>query len=134
MIYFVALLSGALFGLGLTVSMMSDPEKVLAFLDVAGRWDPSLALVLVAAVATTAIGYRFVWRLSKPSFAGAFLTPDRTRLDRPLLVGAAVFGVGWGLAGFCPGPAFAALLIGGEEPLIFLLSMGVGFVIVRWFR
>ena len=108
-----ALAAGLLFGLGLTVSQMANPAKVLGFLDLAGDWDPSLAFVLAGAVATAALGFRLVQRAGRPLLAPAFRLPTATRIDRPLLLGAAIFGLGWGLVGFCPGPALAALGLDG---------------------
>ncbi len=101
--------SGTLFGMGLVVSQMIDPGKVLAFLDVAGRWDPSLALVMVGALAVAVPGFRLAQARSVPPLSGRRDAPSHLTIDRELLAGAAVFGVGWGLVGFCPGPAIASL-------------------------
>jgi len=107
-------LSGVLFGAGLVLSGMTQPSKVLGFLDVAaisaGTWDPTLLFVLGGAVITTFIGYRLVWRRAHPMYATRFQLPTATALDMPLLGGAAIFGIGWGLAGYCPGPALASLV------------------------
>ncbi len=100
---------GLLFGIGLVVSGMSDPAKVLNFLDFTGTWDPSLAFVMGGAVITAFIGFRVVLGRSAPVFAGRFNLPTKSDVDGQLLTGAAVFGLGWGLGGFCPGPAFTAL-------------------------
>ncbi len=121
-----ALLAGILFGLGLAVSQMINPQKVIAFLDVFGDWDPSLALVLAGAVVVSFVGFRIANRQVAPLFAPEFRAPTRTELDPRLLTGAAVFGIGWGLAGYCPGPAISALAIGSWEPVIFLLAMAAG--------
>jgi uncharacterized membrane protein YedE/YeeE len=121
-----ALASGTLFGVGLVVSQMIDPGKVLAFLDVAGRWDPSLALVMVGALAVAVPGFRLARARSAPLLGGRFETPSRATIDRKLLVGAAVFGVGWGLVGFCPGPAIASLAFARPESWIFVVAMLAG--------
>lgn len=121
-----ALLCGVLFGAGLTLSAMVNPEKVLNFLDVAGHWDPSLALVMGSAVAVTLVAFPLVLRRPRPWFGARFQLPHKSNLDAPLLIGAALFGVGWGLAGYCPGPALAALSFGRSEPLVFVLAMLVG--------
>jgi uncharacterized membrane protein YedE/YeeE len=121
-----ALGSGTLFGIGLVVSQMIDPGKVLAFLDVAGRWDPSLALVMVGALAVAVPGFRLAQASSVPVLGGRFDAPSHSTIDRKLLVGAAVFGVGWGLVGFCPGPAIASLAFARPESLIFVLAMLAG--------
>jgi uncharacterized membrane protein YedE/YeeE len=118
--------SGTLFGMGLVVSQMIDPGKVLAFLDVAGRWDPSLALVMVGALAVAVPGFRLAQAPSVPALGGQRDAPSHPRIDRELLAGAAVFGVGWGLVGFCPGPAIASLPFARPESLIFVLAMLAG--------
>ncbi|MDO0947402.1 DUF6691 family protein [Chromohalobacter israelensis] len=102
-------LAGLLFGLGLAISGMTDPARVIGFLDVAGDWDPTLVFVLGGAVVTTFIGYRLVWRRQTPLFESRFQLPTRRDLDTRLLGGAALFGIGWGLSGYCPGPAVASL-------------------------
>ena len=127
-----ALASGLVFGFGLALSHMVEPTKVLAFLDVAGRWDPSLALVMAGAVAVTFFAYRRIGRRSKPLLAPHFLLPTRSELDRPLIVGAAIFGVGWGLAGYCPGPGIAALGLGTWEAPVFIAALAAGSLAHRW--
>jgi uncharacterized membrane protein YedE/YeeE len=124
-----ALIAGAVFGLGLTISQMIDPQKVLAFLDVFGGWDPSLAFVMGGALVVTAVGYRFVWRRARPVFADGFQLPTNTKLDARLAIGAIMFGVGWGLVGLCPGPAIAGLLLGGGDTLLFVGAMLAGFYV-----
>lgn len=122
-----ALGSGLLFGLGLTVSRMIDPAKVLGFLDIAGQWDPSLALVLAGATGTAAIGFRVIFgRQSAPLFAEAFSLPTARAIDRRLVIGAAIFGVGWGLVGLCPGPALAGLGLAFRPVAIFVAAMLTG--------
>ena len=104
-----ALLAGLVFGLGLTVSSMVNPAKVLAFLDLFGNWDPSLAFVMGGALVVTALGYRLVWRRDRPVFAERFQVPGNRKVDARLAFGAVLFGIGWGLVGLCPGPAISAL-------------------------
>jgi len=128
-----ALFAGALFGLGLTVSRMIDPAKVLGFLDVAGEWDPSLALVLAGAAGTAAIGYRLVLGRGAPLFAGSFNLPTRSDIDLRLLGGAALFGVGWGLVGLCPGPALVGLGVAFGPVAVFVISMLAGMALFRAF-
>lgn len=120
-------LSGLLFGLGLLISGMADPAKVLGFLDIGGAWDPSLALVMLGAIAVTAPAYARLKRRGVTVTVGAPLQwPTARRIDRRLLSGAALFGVGWGLVGLCPGPAIVVAAQGYEEALTFVLAMLVG--------
>lgn len=128
-----ALLSGLLFGAGLAISGMVNPAKVLNFLDLAGSFDPTLLFVLGGAVVTTFIGYKLVLPRSEPLFAERFRLPERTDIDARLVGGAGVFGLGWGLAGFCPGPAIAAVVSLRIEPFIFIAAMAVGMMAVGWF-
>lgn len=121
-----ALPAGLLFGLGLAVSGMIDPAQVLGFLDVAGAWNPSLAFVLVGAVAVSAAGYALARRWTRPLFAAKFDLPAAAAIDIRLVLGAAIFGVGWGLAGFCPGPAIASLSLGLPHSIAFVIAMLVG--------
>lgn len=118
-----AALSGLLFGLGLALSGMLDPARVLGFLDVAGAWDPSLAFVLGGAVLASACGYALSRRLRRPAFAERFDIPANRRIDGRLLLGAALFGIGWGLAGLCPGPALAVLPLGIGQGFVFVAAM-----------
>ncbi|GJD57420.1 YeeE/YedE family protein [Methylobacterium dankookense] len=126
-----ALASGVLFGFGLALSGMMDPRKVLGFLDLAGAWDPSLAFVLAGAVAVSALGYALKARMARPVLAPRFEVPANTRLDARLLGGAALFGIGWGLAGLCPGPALAGLVLGLPEIALFVAAMLVGMLLHR---
>jgi uncharacterized membrane protein YedE/YeeE len=127
--------TGLIFGLGLLVSGMSNPAKVLNFLDLAairtGGWDPSLAFVMMGAVAVTFIGYRRVLKRQQPIFADSFHLPGREDLTSRLVSGAAIFGVGWGLAGFCPGPAFVALGYGSSASIRFMIAMLIGMAVAR---
>jgi uncharacterized protein len=125
------LLLGLLFGVGLVVSGMSDPAKVLNFLDLAGTWDPSLAFVMAGGVLVAFIGYRLVFARGKPLLDGAFHLPTATKIDGRLVAGAAIFGIGWGLGGFCPGPAITALGLAQPGTLVFLPAMAVGLWIAK---
>lgn len=124
-------LTGLVFGIGIAVSGMMNPAKVLNFFDVAGRWDASLAFVMGGALIVTALGYRLVWRRSKPVFEDQFQVPGSTRIDRKLLGGSALFGIGWGIAGFCPGAALPALGTGRWEVVLFVVAVIVGLVLRR---
>lgn len=128
----LAAFSGLVFGLGLGLSQMIDRERVIGFLNVAGVWDPTLLFVLGGAVAVTAISFRFVLRLPHPWWGEKFYLPLQQSIDAPLLLGAAIFGVGWGIAGYCPGPAIAALVLGTPNPLVFLLATIAGSLTYRW--
>ncbi len=127
---------GSVFGLGLVIAGMSDPAKVLNFLDLGaiptGGWDPSLAFVMAGAIAVTFIGFKLVLRRPQPIFGGKFHLPTATDIDARIIAGPAIFGIGWGLAGFCPGPAFTALTTGGSTALIFVATMLVGMAGARW--
>ena len=120
---------GLVFGVGLVVSGMSDPAKVLNFLDVAGSWDPSLAFVMGGASVTAFVGYRLAWRRERPVAIAEFDLPTNNAVDAPLLTGAALFGLGWGIGGFCPGPAWTALPLAAPGTLVFLPAMLVGFAL-----
>lgn len=127
-----ALIVGLVFGIGLALSGMMNPAKVLNFFDVAGTWDPSLAFVMGGAVIVTFIGYRMVSRRDAPLFGGHFQFPDSTAIDGRLIGGSALFGVGWGIAGFCPGPAITALGTGRWEVALFVVSVVAGLGIRRF--
>jgi uncharacterized membrane protein YedE/YeeE len=127
-----ALLAGLLFGFGLAVSQMTDPDKVLNFLDVAGRWDPSLALVMGGALAVSLPGFAWLRRRERASACGdALQLPNTTRIDARLIVGSALFGIGWGIAGYCPGPALANLAHGTLEAIAFIAAMLAGSQLAR---
>jgi uncharacterized protein len=128
----VQFLIGLLFGSGLVIAGMSDPAKVLNFLDVTRNWDPSLAFVMGGAVIVTFIGYKLVWKRGAPIFDTTFHVPVSQAIDAKLLSGAALFGVGWGLGGLCPGPAFTALGTGHQSAVVFVVAMCVGMVAARW--
>jgi uncharacterized membrane protein YedE/YeeE len=128
----VGLLAGTAFGLGLGVSQMVDPRKVLGFLDIAGAWDPSLMFVLGGAVGVTALGFRFVLRRPAPLLGDRFHLSRAVAIDAPLCAGAVLFGIGWGLAGYCPGPAIASLGFANPEALWFLPAMLAGIGLQRW--
>jgi len=128
---FSALAAGVIFGVGLALSQMVNPNKVINFLDITGEWDPSLIFVLGGAVLTTTIAYRFIFSRSKPVFADDFQLPTLLQIDRQLFIGAVLFGVGWGVIGYCPGPAVASLGFGLEEPLIVVISMLAGMLFYR---
>lgn len=129
----IALAAGLLFGAGLAVSGMHDPAKVLGFLDIAaiavGGWDPSLAFVMAGGLAVTLPAFWYARRRTAPLAAPAFQAPAATSVDRRLLLGALVFGVGWGLVGYCPGPALAALAFGATGTIVFVLAMIAGMML-----
>lgn len=122
---------GLLFGCGILISGMGNPAKVLNFFDLAGTWDPSLAFVMGGALLVTAIGYRLVFRMGRPLLAEAFSLPTRTDLDLKLIGGSAVFGIGWGLSGFCPGGLIPVLGL-GFEPLLTAAAITAGILTARW--
>lgn len=125
-------LSGFLFGLGLAVSNMINPAKVLNFLDIAGTWDPTLLLVMTAGLVVTFIGYRLVLARPEPFFSSRFHLPASNAIDARLMGGAALFGIGWGLAGLCPGPAIAGLVYARPQSIIFVFAMVAGMLIAHF--
>jgi len=127
----IALVSGTLFGLGLCVSQMINPAKVLAFLDVAGHWDPSLALVMGSALSVMALAWRWHRSHHPVALSAEIRLADLGHIDAPLVIGAVLFGVGWGLVGYCPGPALSALSLFSLKPVIFVASMLVGMGLFR---
>jgi len=127
----VSCITGLIFGLGLLISGMANPAKVQNFLDLAGTFDPSLIFVMLGAVVVTFIGYRFVLRRPKPLFAERFFVPTLKDVDARLVVGAGLFGIGWGLSGFCPGPAITSLPLLAKGTLIFVPAMIVGIGLAR---
>lgn len=129
MTVFTAFLAGLVFGFGLIVSGMANPAKVTGFLDLAGSWDPSLACVMAGAIAVGVAGYRFVRRRERSLLGAPLQIPTSRRIDRRLVVGSALFGIGWGLAGICPGPALVLMGSGVPEGFVFVLAMLVGMVL-----
>lgn len=125
------LLSGALFGAGLTVGGMVDPQRVRGFLDIFGAWDPTLAFVMGGAVIVMAVAWRLQRGMAHPVFAEKWSLPDRTDLDAKLIIGAAIFGIGWGIAGICPGPAVASLALVPAKVLPFVAAMVAGMALHR---
>lgn len=126
-----ALAAGALFGLGLVVSGMVNPARVLGFLDLAGDWDPSLAFVMAGAIPVAALGFRLGARRTRPVCAPEFTPPARRAVDSRLVGGAVLFGLGWGLAGLCPGPSLALLGFGDLKVLLFVAAMAGGMLLVE---
>jgi uncharacterized protein len=129
----MALVSGLVFGLGLGVSQMIDRDRVLNFLDVTGVWDPTLLFVLGGAVSVTIIAFRFVLRRPHPIFADKFQLPTKNDIDIPLVLGAAIFGIGWGIAGYCPGPGITALVLGIWNPVLFVAALIAGSLTYKWY-
>lgn len=125
----MALIAGLVFGLGLILSGMTNPAKVIGFLDLAGNWDPSLALVMAGAIAVSFVPFRIARNRSMALLGGPIRLPTASDIDRRLVLGSLAFGMGWGLAGYCPGPALASLLSGGAKPLLFVISMLAGMAI-----
>lgn len=125
--HLATLLSGLIFGFGLALSGMTQPQKVLNFLDIAGSWDSSLLFVLGGAVGVTVIAFRFVTKLSAPLFADEFHVADIRHIDRQLVIGSALFGIGWGISGYCPGPAIALMAAPNWELYAFLPAMLAGY-------
>ncbi|MBV1868756.1 MAG: YeeE/YedE family protein [Marinosulfonomonas sp.] len=129
--HFITYLIGLIFGLGITISGMGNPAKVLNFFDFAGTWDPSLAFVMGGGLIVAAIGYRIVFAKPTPVFEAEFITPARNRVDAKLVVGSAVFGIGWGIAGFCPGGALPVLGTGRFEVILFVAALIGGILITK---
>lgn len=128
----VAFVTGAIFAIGLVVADMTNPQRIIDFLDVAGAWDPTLLGVVGGAVITAAIGNFFARRRGQPMFAPAFAVPMKELIDRRLLLGAALFGIGWGMAGYCPAPAITGSGFMNGATWIFLISMMAGMAIFSW--
>lgn len=129
MVIVMAWLAGVVFGLGLIVGGMTNPAKVLAFLDISGDWDPSLAFVMMGAIAVGFFAFKAAAKQSRSLLGLPMQLPAMKQVDRKLVIGALLFGAGWGLAGFCPGPAVASLLVGGSAVWIFVASMLVGMAL-----
>jgi len=132
--YVSIFLCGLVFGIGLIVSGMADPANVVGFLDLAGAWNPQLALVMAGAVAMGMAGFALAWRRQRPLLEGRDGTlqwPTATTIDRKLIVGSALFGIGWGLAGFCPGPALVGVGLGSGDAVVFSVAMLAGMLLHR---
>lgn len=128
-----ALLSGLVFGFGLVISGMTQPAKILGFLDIFGVWDPTLAFVMGAALAVSLPGFYFARRRERPLLTAHFRWPTRREIDAPLIGGAALFGIGWGLVGLCPGPAIVNLATFLPQIIVFVVAMGAGMLALdRW--
>lgn len=127
-----AFVAGLVFGLGLILSGMTNPAKVIGFLDLAGQWDPSLGLVMGGAIMVASVGFHLAGKRSRAVLGEPMRLPTATQIDRRLVLGSLTFGVGWGLAGYCPGPAVASLLSGRSEPVIFVLAMLAGMALYEW--
>lgn len=130
----IALISGLIFGLGLILSGMTNPSKVLGFLDLAGSWDPSLAFVMGGALLVGSVAFPYVLKRPTAFLGDAFRVPTATHIDRRLVLGGLTFGAGWGLAGYCPGPALASLWQGGTKPLLFFATMLAGMALYEIFE
>lgn len=132
MIYnLMVLLCGFLFGCGLTISQLINPNKILNFLDISGNWDPSLLLVMLSAVTITAIGYRLVFKRVRPIFDDEFYLPKNKGINLTLILGSAIFGIGWGLSGYCPGPGITALALGYSDPVYFIFGFILSVMIIN---
>ena len=130
----ISLISGIIFGVGLAISNMINPAKVLGFLNFFDQWDPSLIFVMIGAILTSAPFFFLFKNKNKPLFAETFSIPKIKNIDSKLIVGSSLFGVGWGLVGFCPGPAIASLALANEYTIFFLISMFGGFFLTRLFN
>ena len=129
---FLTLMSGFIFAVGLGLSGMTDANKVIGFLDIFNQWDPSLAFVMVGAIGVHACAYPLITKRSSPIFSTRFHLPTQTQINAPLLLGATLFGIGWGLGGYCPGPALVSLMSMGQEALVFCGAMLAGMLIHEW--
>ncbi|WP_299493340.1 YeeE/YedE family protein [uncultured Shewanella sp.] len=130
---FIALICGLLFGMGLTISQMVAPNKVLNFLDITGFWDPSLALVMFSALALfIPVYHKIIKRQTSPKFTDTFRFPNKITIDLSLILGAIIFGIGWGISGICPGPALVNLTGGSPKVLVFILMMLIGMNIPKY--
>lgn len=125
-------LAGLLFGFGLLISGMANPEKVLGFLDLAGNWDPSLALVMAGAISVGIVAFTKAKHMSRSLGGTTMQLPTARNLDRKLILGSIAFGIGWGLAGFCPGPALVATSIGASSGMVFFIAMLAGMYLFEW--
>lgn len=133
MIYITSFITGILLSLGLGISGMTSPQKVFSFFNIFGNWDPTLFFVVIAAIGTHMILYRFIIRKASPLFAAKFMVPAKGRIDTKLISGAFLFGLGWGMTGLCPAPAITALITTHSSALVFLVSMTTGIYVTRSF-
>jgi uncharacterized protein len=131
-IILASLISGILFGVGLSLSQMINPDKVLNFLDITGAWDPSLIFVMLGALEVTFISFKVILKRPSPVFDHKFYLATKKEIDKPLIIGATIFGIGWGLTGYCPGPAVAGLGFGNPESVIMVIAIYLGFVAHRY--
>ena len=135
---FTAFIAGLIFGVGLIISGMTNPSKIIGFLDIAGAWDPSLLLVMVGAISLSYFAFRKAGVLAKPLLGDEMQLPKSRQINRRLILGSLTFGAGWGLAGYCPGPALSSIATGAQEPIIFVIAMITGMAIYelteRFFR
>ena len=123
--------AGIVFGIGLWISGMANPKKVIGFLDITGDWDASLMLVMGGAVAVTVVAFRLVLKMPSPFLKDKFILPQKKDIDLPLVAGSAIFGIGWGIAGYCPGPAITALTTLSNEAIVFVIAMIAGGLLHR---
>ena len=130
----ISLVSGIIFGFGLTVSSMTNPAKVLGFLDLFGYWDPSLIFVMIGAIIASSPFFFLTKSKRKPLFAQSFSIPEAKKIDTKLIIGSSLFGIGWGSAGLCPGPAIASLALLNNYSLAFIVSMFLGFLLAKIFN
>ena len=130
----ISLISGAIFGFGLTVSSMTNPAKVLGFLDIFGKWDPSLIFVMIGAIIVSSPFFFLLKSKEKPLFTQSFLIPEIKRIDTKLIIGSSLFGIGWGAVGLCPGPAISSLALLNNYSLAFIASMFLGFLLAKVFN
>ena len=130
----ISLISGAIFGFGLTASNMTNPAKVLGFLDLFGQWDPSLIFVMIGAIIVSSPFFFLLKDKEKPLFAQSFLIPEIKKIDTKLIIGSSVFGIGWGSVGLCPGPAISSLALLNNYSLAFIVSMFLGFLLAKVFN
>ena len=129
----IALLCGIIFGIGLSLSQMINPNKVLNFLDITGKWDPSLIFVMMGALAVAFVSFKWVLKRPAPVLAESFHISRKTLIDKPLLLGAAIFGIGWGMSGYCPGPAVTGLGLLSLESVIMVVAIYLGFFVYNRF-
>jgi hypothetical protein len=131
---FFSLLSGLIFGIGLTISNMTNPDKVISFLDISGKWDPSLIFVMLGAIIFCAPMFYFLRIKTKPFFSSKFELPSKSKIDKHLIIGSSLFGIGWGMVGLCPGPAISSLALFQPLSILFVFALIVGFYISKFFQ